>query len=76
MISATCKHCLRAWCNPAIERIMCRYVGLQLPLGEECNTMPGYYDCITCGPLNMEYHDARDAKRLRLHGVHSERRLR
>ena len=19
------------------------------------------YDCITCGPLNMEYHDARDA---------------
>ena len=23
--------------------------------------MPGYYDCITCGPLDMEYHDARDA---------------
>ena len=22
--------------------------------------MPSY-DCITCGPLNMEYHDARDA---------------
>ena len=33
--------------------------------------MPGYYDCITCGPLDMEYHDARDAKRLRLHDVHS-----
>ena len=23
--------------------------------------MPGYYDCITCGPLDMVAHDARDA---------------